>query len=73
MSKQPTTQVINSTDQKWLEEVQSEAEQYRGLSTSLSKGRLVINLIDSEKHRRKNRVKKKPDYDDDYDDYAPQF
>ena len=69
MSKQPTRQVISSTNQKWLQEMQREAEQYRGLRTTLYPGELIIHLIDSEKYwKKQSRRKKKSEYDDDYDE-----
>ena len=66
MSKQPTTQVIHSTDQRWLESVKEEAENFRGLRTSLYNGKLVIHLIDSDKYWRKRNKRKKKTEEDEY-------
>lgn len=68
MSRQRTTQVINSTDERFLDRIQHEVEEYRGLRTARYPGQLVIDLMDSEKQRRKqNRHKKKKK--DPYEDY----
>ena len=72
MSRQPTTQVVNSTDQQFLIDLQQEVTQYRGLKSNLYHGQLVIHLMDSDKHwRKRNKKKKKPEYDDDYDGNYP--
>lgn len=67
MTKQKTTQVINSTDQAFLKDLQEEVETYRGLRTALYPGQLVINLMDSEKYWKKRSKRKKKDQYDDYD------
>ena len=70
MSRQPTTQVIASTDQRWLEQMQQEAAEYRGLRSTLYPGQLVIHLMDSDKYwkKRAKKKRKKTEYDDDYDE-----
>jgi hypothetical protein len=67
MSRQPTRQVISSTDPAFLDNLEKEVRDYRGLRTTRYPGTLIIHLIDSDKYwKKQNRRKKKRD---DYDDY----
>lgn len=68
MGKQKTTQVICSTDQQRLEDIQEEVHEYRGLRTKLEPGRLTIYLIDSDKYWRARQPKKKKSKYENYDD-----
>jgi hypothetical protein len=70
MSKQPTRQIITSTDPRFLDAIQAEAEDYRGLRTTRYPGQLIIHLMDSDKYWRKQNKHKRKRKDEQYGDYA---
>lgn len=68
MSRAKTTQVITHRDQKWLEDLEEEIHEYRGLRTKLEPGQLTIYLIDSKKYWDARKPKKKKSKYEDYDE-----